>query len=93
MYSQSGLHYPATVAMVSVTSACCLDELKVENNNRSCGLSAEGGQRRKCDCGSGEGRTRVRLINKWTDRRRRAMAEGHMAWQGDSVNEGGFKGQ
>lgn len=43
--------------------------------------------------GSGEGRTRVGLINKWTDKRRRVKTEGHMAWRCDSVNEGGFKGQ
>lgn len=43
MCSQSGLNYPATVAMGNVNSACCLDELKVENNNRNFGHSAGGG--------------------------------------------------
>lgn len=53
----------------------------------------------KSDCvwqkGTGEGRTRVCLINKWMDKRRGVMTEGHMVWQHDSVNEGGggFKGQ
>lgn len=39
--------------------------------------------------GTGEGRTRVHLINKWMDKRRGVMTEGHRVWRRDSVNEGG----